>query len=140
MSPAPYHFARRGLRLAPLAGLAGIAGCVAATPLVAPLMQKVLVETATAQFVGDTCPGLGFRSETAKTYIANAYKLLVAQGQQPEAIEAQTREFESQQLEAQVAARLEAGGVNPADPDPENVCAFGESEQGNDSLLGRLLK
>ncbi|WP_226898433.1 DUF5333 family protein [Mangrovicoccus algicola] len=124
----------------PVAALAGLASCMVATPLVAPVMQRVLVDVATAQFVGDNCPSMGFDAARAKTYIANAYKNLVAEGADPETLETGTESFEQGPLQAQVAERLEEGGVNPENPQPANVCAFGAAEQDTGSILGRVLK
>ncbi|WP_407943288.1 DUF5333 family protein [Mangrovicoccus ximenensis] len=102
-------------------------------------MQRVLVDVATAQFVGDNCPSMGFDTAKARGYISNAYRNLVAQGADPEEIEARTETFEREELGPAVAQRLEEGGVDPADPDPEAACSFGEEEKSSGSILGRVL-
>ncbi len=116
-----------------------LASCTVAAPVVVPVMQRVLVDVATAQFVGDNCPTLGFDTARAKSYISNAYKNLVANGADPDAIEARTETFEKEELDGAVAERLEAGGVDPANPDPEAACSFGEEEKSSGSILGRVL-
>ncbi|WP_172330743.1 DUF5333 family protein [Mangrovicoccus sp. HB161399] len=139
MSRPARHIFHPAARIAPAALALGLASCAVATPVVVPVMQRVLVDVATAQFVGDNCPTLGFDTAKAKAFISNAYRNLVAQGADPEAIEARTDSFEKQELGPAVAQRLEEGGVDPADPDPAAACSFGEEEKSSGSILGRVL-
>ena len=135
-----HHIARAltgRLTLALLATLP-LSACVAAS-VATPMLQKVLVDRAAAQFVGDTCPSLGFDTARAKATVQSVYDRLISMGAEPGMVESEVATFETDEMDTALAERLEAGGVDPENPDPANVCAFGEREKAAGSLLGEFL-